>query len=172
MVGLNSLKTQYGLSGNSVTRILNWVKGLLPKENTLPNSYPVMKNSLKGLGMNYKSIHACVYVCILYRKEYVNLDWYPLCDEPRYVQFTGKEGTISNLPQKVLKYFPVGPGCMNVLSCECMTWWFFTLFVYFKLYIAHIEARLLCVHIQYHFDSFKSHYPHNEISRICNTSPN
>ena len=79
MVGLHSLKTQYGLFGNSVMGILKWVKGLLPKVNTLPNSYPVMKNSLKGLGMKYKSIHACVYDCILYRKvkqvfysEYIN----------------------------------------------------------------------------------------------------
>ena len=126
MVGLHSLKTQYGLSGNSVTGILKWVKGLLPKVNTLPNSYPVMKNSLKGLGMKYKSIHACVYDCILYRKEYENLDRCPVCDEPRYVQSTSKEGTSSKVPQKVLKYFPVGPRLKRFFTvpwiAEAMTW--------------------------------------------------
>ena len=66
MIGLHNLKSQFGLSGNSVIGILKWVKEILQKENMLPDNYPTMKKSLKGLGLKYKSIHACKYDCILY----------------------------------------------------------------------------------------------------------
>ena len=85
MIGVHNLKSQFGLSGNSVTGILKWVKEILPKENMLPDNYPTMKKSLKGLGLKYKSIHACKYNCILYRNEHGQKDGCPVCGEPRYV---------------------------------------------------------------------------------------
>lgn len=67
MVGLHNIKSQFGLSGNCVTKILLWAKDFLPKDETLPDKYTDMKKTLKGLGMKYKSIHACPLDCILYR---------------------------------------------------------------------------------------------------------
>lgn len=111
MVGLHNLKARFGLSGISVSEILVWVKDLLPKENTLPDKYPNMKNTLKGLGMKYKSIHACKYDCILYRKEHEHKQHCPICQVPRYTMSkkaeNGKPSKFTKVSQKVLKYFPL-----------------------------------------------------------------
>jgi hypothetical protein len=129
MVGLQNLKSRFGLSGNSVTEILLWAKDLLPKDNMLPDNYSSMKNSLKGLGMKYKSIHACKYDCILYRKEHETKEKCPICNEPRYILKKGpneKLRKFSRIPQKVLKYFPLGPRLKRLYSipwiAEAMTW--------------------------------------------------
>jgi len=49
-----------------------------------------------------------------------------VCDEPRYVQSTGKEGKSSKVPQKVLKCFPVGPRLERFFTVlwivESMSW--------------------------------------------------
>ena len=81
MIGFHNLKSHFGLSGNSVIGILKWVKEIIPKDNKLPENYPTMKKSLKGLGLKYKSIHACKYDCILYRNEHGEKDECPLCGE-------------------------------------------------------------------------------------------
>ena len=129
MVGLHNLKSRFGLSGNSVSEILAWVKDLLLKENTLPDNYPDMKNSLKGLGIKYKSIHACKYDCILYRKEHEHKQHCPVCQVPRYTSKkveNGKPGKFTKIPQKVLKYFPLSPRLKRLYTvrwiAEAMTW--------------------------------------------------
>jgi len=132
MVGLHNLKSHFGLSGNSVTEILKWAKDLLPKDNTLPDNYPYMKKSLKGLGMKYKSIHACKFDCILYRKEYEFKEKCPICGEPRFTMMKTpndkpcKFQNFSRVPQKVLKYFPLGPRLKRLYTVpwisEALTW--------------------------------------------------
>jgi len=85
IIGLYNLKSQFGLSENSVTEILKWVKDILPKENTLPDNYRTVKKCLKGLDLKYKYIHACKYDCMLYSNEREEKDECPICREPRYV---------------------------------------------------------------------------------------
>ena len=131
MVGLHNLKSKFGLSGKSVTAILLWAKDLLPKENTLPVNYPIMKGNLKGLGMKYKSIHCCKYDCILYYKEHKDKRACPVCKEPRYEQkmIVHNKRLLkvdTQIPKKVLKYFPLGPRLKRLYTipwiAEAMTW--------------------------------------------------
>ena len=42
------------------------------------------KNFLKDLGLGYVSIHACKYVCVLFWKEFVDFQVYPICGESRW----------------------------------------------------------------------------------------
>ncbi|KAF9621027.1 hypothetical protein IFM89_015849 [Coptis chinensis] len=59
VVELHDLKKQYGWSGNSVSALLSMLRTWLPKENTLPEKWPVMKKMLTDLGMKAKRINAC-----------------------------------------------------------------------------------------------------------------
>lgn len=123
------VKNRFSLSRSSASEILVWVKDLLPKDNTLPENYSDMKNSLKGLGMKYKFIHACKYECILYRKEHEHKEKCPVCHEPRFVLKKGESEiscNFSKVPQKVLKYFPLGSRLKRLYTVrwivEAMTW--------------------------------------------------
>ena len=112
-----------------MTKILLWAKDLLPKENTLPNNYPNMKSNLKGLGMKYKSIHACKFDCVLYHKEHKDKLKCPICKEPKFVQktvFNSKNKIDTKVPKKVLKYFSLAPRLRRLFTilwiAEAMTW--------------------------------------------------
>lgn len=136
MIGLHNIKSRFGLSGTSVSAILKWAKDLLPEENLLPDHYPHMKRCLKGLGMKYKSIHACPFDCILYRKQHLNKEKCPICGTPRFQlarsdeevvgQITGKKNLFTSVPCKVLKYFPIAPRLKRLYTVprisEAMTW--------------------------------------------------
>lgn len=65
----NSLKTQYCFFNNGMTALLEFIKELLPKGNTLPTRYPDMKKMIKQVEMNYKTYDACTNDCILYWKD-------------------------------------------------------------------------------------------------------
>jgi len=114
IIGLHKLKSQSGLSGNCVIEILKWFKEIIPKEDMLPDNYPTIKKSLMDLGVKYKSIHACNYDCKLYHNVHEENDECPACNEPRYVVCeNGKDKPVKNfkssqVPQKGLKYFPLG----------------------------------------------------------------
>ena len=51
---------------------------------TIPNSFYEAKRKLCDLGLGYETIHACKYDCVLYWKEFVDLQHYPTCGEARY----------------------------------------------------------------------------------------
>ena len=53
----------------------------LPEENVLPYSICEVQKIIKALGFDYVKIDACVNNCILYRKDYVNLEQCPNCGE-------------------------------------------------------------------------------------------
>lgn len=64
MIELQNLKDQFGMPGNNVTALLSWLKNVLPEGANLPDNYPKMKNSIKELGMECITIHACPNHCI------------------------------------------------------------------------------------------------------------
>lgn len=47
---------------------------MLPIDNTIPDSLYVVKKMFKPLGLDYLMIHACKNNCIIYWKEYENLE--------------------------------------------------------------------------------------------------
>nr|GFA85297.1 hypothetical protein [Tanacetum cinerariifolium] len=73
----------------------------------LPSSYYAIKKTFKTIGLGYKSIHACVNDCFLFRGD-ANKDVHfcPVCNTSRW-----KDSNIpgKKVPKKVLCYFPIIP---------------------------------------------------------------
>ncbi|XP_026458781.1 uncharacterized protein LOC113359345 [Papaver somniferum] len=80
---VNNIKTQYAISDNGMTAMLELIKELLPEENTLPSKFPDVKKIIQELGMDYVTYDACVNDCILYWKNKSSLLKCPVCQEPR-----------------------------------------------------------------------------------------
>ncbi|KAA0036797.1 acidic leucine-rich nuclear phosphoprotein 32 family member A-like [Cucumis melo var. makuwa] len=52
--------------------------------STIPSSFYEAKRKLRDLGLGYETIHACKYDCVLYWKEFADLQHCPTCGEARY----------------------------------------------------------------------------------------
>ena len=64
--------------------LLAFCKDLMPSENEIPISLYEAKKTLSTLGMEYEKIHACLNDCILYRKEFLEANSYPVCKYLRW----------------------------------------------------------------------------------------
>lgn len=81
---LYNLKVWHQVSDVFFTAMLTAVSELLPEGNVLPRRTYEAKQMLKSIGLVHNKIHACPNDCILYRKEYAELDKCPKCDLERY----------------------------------------------------------------------------------------
>ncbi|XP_020237448.1 uncharacterized protein LOC109816744 [Cajanus cajan] len=111
---LMNLKAKYGWSDKSFTELLQLLKLMLPKDNTLPDRHYEAKKVLCLMGLQYKKIHACPNDCILYRKEFESLHKCPRCGLSRYkVKDDGRSNDEDVIdkgpPAKVLWYLPIIP---------------------------------------------------------------
>ena len=86
--------------------LLQFVTDLLSEGSKILTSYYKAKKMLCDLGLRYESIHACENDCVLFWKENVDADKYPIWDEPRYKFDNGKG---KKIPKNVLFYFPSKP---------------------------------------------------------------
>ncbi|KAI5350695.1 hypothetical protein L3X38_003586 [Prunus dulcis] len=86
-------------------RMLEIKRRMCPKPNYLPESYNACKKMLRGLGLGYENIHACINDCVLFYKEHEKKDKCPFCNEPRYKHSERKQR--KKVPQKVLRYLPL-----------------------------------------------------------------
>ncbi|KAL6518135.1 hypothetical protein OROMI_033836 [Orobanche minor] len=98
---LYNLKAGHQVSDVFFTELLTTISELLPDGNVLPRRTYEAKQMLKSIGLIHDRIHACPNDCILYRKEYAELDECPKCGTKRY-----KDG---NYPAKIMWYFPLLP---------------------------------------------------------------
>ncbi|KAL6557058.1 hypothetical protein OROHE_006934 [Orobanche hederae] len=98
---LYNLKVGHQISDVFFTEMLTAVSELLPNGNVLPRRAYDAKQMLKSIGLVHNRIHACPNDCILYRKEYAQLDECPKCSVKCF-----KDG---NSPAKVMWYFPIIP---------------------------------------------------------------
>ncbi|XP_019164339.1 PREDICTED: uncharacterized protein LOC109160506 [Ipomoea nil] len=105
---LYNLKAKNGWSGKSFTGLLELLKDMLPGDNELPNSTYEAKKMLCPLSMDIEKIHACPNDCILYRKDYKDLNVCPKCGASRYKNKDACENK-KGPPAKVLWYLPVIP---------------------------------------------------------------
>ena len=80
---LYNLKAKNGWSDKSFTDLLKLLGDMLPEKNVLPDSTYYAKKLLCPLNMEVERIHACPNDCILYKKEYSNLDICPTCNALR-----------------------------------------------------------------------------------------
>nr|ABA96308.1 transposon protein, putative, CACTA, En/Spm sub-class [Oryza sativa Japonica Group] len=107
---LMKLKASNGWSDKSFTELLELLKDLLPEGNNLPQTTYEAKQVLCPLGLEVRRIHACPNDCILYYKEYADLDVCPICGASRYKRAKSEgEGSKSKRggPAKVVWYLPI-----------------------------------------------------------------
>jgi len=107
IMGLYHIKVKSGISENYFDQILTLVQDMLPQGNVLPKSTGDIKKFLKIFGFGYDVIHACKNDCILFRKQYEDMDSCPRCGASRWkVDKRTGENKIG-IPAKVLRYFPI-----------------------------------------------------------------
>jgi hypothetical protein len=104
VVKLLHMKSLYRISNSAFSAIVKLLAEAFPECNTLLKSYNEAKNLLNELGLGYDSIHVCFNNCVLFMKEYANLDDCPICGSSRW-----KEPERMKIPQKVLRHFPLAP---------------------------------------------------------------
>lgn len=111
-------------SNKSVDMMLEFLSGLLTKENLVPKSTYEAKKILHDLGLSYELIHACINDCVLFWKENATLDKCPTCKTSRYKINRGRG---KKIPHKVLRYFPLTPRLkrlyMSRTRAEDMRWY-------------------------------------------------
>ena len=122
VLGLVNLKAKFGWSDKSFTELLELLKNMLAKNNTLPKSHYEAKKILCPVGMEYQKIHACTNDCILYRNQFAELRKCPTYGVLRY-KVKGDEciddaTTNSILPAKVCCYLPIIPRFKRLFANE------------------------------------------------------
>ena len=113
VLALVNLKARFGWSDKSLTDLLVLLKTMLPKNNKLPKSHYEAKKILCPAEMEYRKIHACRHDCVLYRKQFANLQNCPTCGVSRYKlndgESTNDDGTSNPRLVKVCWYLPIIP---------------------------------------------------------------
>ena len=116
-----NLKAINGWTDKNLTELLQLLKDMLPKGNTLPNRNYEAKKILCPMGMEYKKIHACPNDCILYRKDFELLKSCPRCGLPRYKLKQKDDNIIKDIekhgpPMKVMWYLPIIPRMKSLFA--------------------------------------------------------
>ena len=104
VVKLLHMKSFYRISNTAFSAILKLLGKAFPAVNTVPKSYDDAKKLLRRLGLGYESIHVCLNNCVLFRKQYAELDHCPFYETSRW-----KDPERKRIPQKVLRHFPMVP---------------------------------------------------------------
>ncbi|XP_074271167.1 uncharacterized protein LOC141595093 [Silene latifolia] len=123
---LYTLKAGNGWSDKSFTALVKLLSDMLPEGNELPTNTYRCKKILCPLATNYQKIHACPQDCILYRKNYSDLDEYPRCKSPRYKLKENPHSRKKGGPVKTLWYLPIIPKFKRIFAnpkdAEYMVW--------------------------------------------------
>jgi hypothetical protein len=106
----------------AITELLHlFAKVILPMPNSLPTSEGMATTMVSRLGLKYDAIDACRNGCVLFRREYAELETCPICEAGRY-----KRVGLSRVPTKVLRHFPLAPRLKRMFStpqlASLMTW--------------------------------------------------
>ena len=118
---LNVCRT-HKVSNACINELLNLLsKVILPSPNSLPANEGAASNMLSRLGLRYDAIDACKNGCILFRREYADMEACPICNAYRY-----KRVGLSRVSNKVLRHFPLAPRLKRMFStpklAAMMTW--------------------------------------------------
>ena len=100
------MKSKNNMTVKTLEDVLGLIKNALPDGKKLPKSYYKAKQLRKNLGFSYDNIHAYLIDCVLFWKEYSELQECPVCRASRWKY---SENTQSKVPQKVLWHFPLKP---------------------------------------------------------------
>ncbi|XP_006596706.2 uncharacterized protein [Glycine max] len=113
VLALVNLKARFGWSDKSFSELLMLLTNMLPADNVLPKNHYQAKKILCPVGMQYEKIHACCNDCILYRDDFAELDYCPVCGVSRYRPTNGDSTVLvsdaDRRPAKVCWYLPIIP---------------------------------------------------------------
>jgi hypothetical protein len=118
IVRIFQIKCMFGLSNNALEAISQLFSFLLPKGHCVLDTLEKVQKVVRDVGLDYQKIHACIDDCVLFWKEYADLDTCPTCGESRWkTSDIGEKEESSNdaaapkrrVPQKILRYFLVTP---------------------------------------------------------------
>ena len=131
------LKARHGWSDTSFNDLMDLLRVMLAKPNLLPRNTYQAKKLICPLSLGVQKIHACENHCILYNKEYADLDSCPTCETSRYKTGNGaSDGEVvdqdasvdekKKIPRMVMWYPPV-KDCLkwlfsNRTDAELMRW--------------------------------------------------
>ncbi|XP_024171598.1 uncharacterized protein LOC112177547 [Rosa chinensis] len=126
LVRLYQVKTMFGMSDSCLNAMLTLIKQWFPNVD-LPESFYKVKKFITDLGLTYEKIDACPNDCMLYYKEHANDTSCHVCGSSRYKRVADSENpSRSRVPQKVLRYFPLGPRLQRLYlsryTAESMIW--------------------------------------------------
>ena len=113
VVRLLHMKSFYRISNTAFSSIVKLLAEAFPALNTIPKSYGEAKKLLQRLGLGYDSIHVCLNNCVLFRKQYAELDHCPICKTSRW-----KDAERKRIPQKVLRHFPLAPRLKRIFASK------------------------------------------------------
>jgi len=74
IVGLFNLKCESGWSNTSFSKLLRFLKGIVPKNAKLPKDTYQAKKYMRDLGLGYEKIPACRNGCMLFWKDNKKLE--------------------------------------------------------------------------------------------------
>ena len=100
------MKSEFGWTDRSMDAMCANIARMLPKGHKHPTDGAKMKSVIRDLAFGYELIDACEYNCVLFRKQYADLEACPKCNTPRWCT---RESTRGKVPRKVLRYFPLTP---------------------------------------------------------------
>ena len=122
-----NIKVDFNLPIACFNRLLELFRDVLPETAHVPKDFYQTKQLVKGLGLSYEKIDACPNNCIIYYKDNKHREKCPVCEQSRYkVAKRNNQLTNTNIPRKVLRYFPITPRLqrlyMSSKTAEHMTW--------------------------------------------------
>ncbi|XP_016507785.2 uncharacterized protein LOC107825437 [Nicotiana tabacum] len=106
VVKLLHLKCLNRWSNKSMDALLSFFKEVLPDGSFVPNSFYEAKKVLCDLGLGYTKIDACRNDCILYWRDYADIQACPKCGKSRW-KSEGHGG--KKVAHKILRHFPIKP---------------------------------------------------------------
>ncbi|XP_052142041.1 uncharacterized protein LOC127761754 [Oryza glaberrima] len=132
------LKARHGWSDTSFNDLMDLLTVMIPKPNLLPTNTYQAKKLICLLSLSVQKIHACESHCILYRKEFTDLDSCPTCGTSRYKTGNGAfdrevvdkdDAPVDEnkkIPRMVMWYLPVKDRLKRLYSnrndAELMRW--------------------------------------------------
>ncbi|XP_042437052.1 uncharacterized protein LOC122023018 [Zingiber officinale] len=127
-------KTLHGLSNVALNDLLQLLREMIP-DAKLPPNFNEARNILRNLGLDCQKIYACPNDCMLFWKEHENDNECHTCHASKWKQSQEKDGKkpnneaekkLSNIPAKVLWYFPLKSRLQRLFMCAesamYMTW--------------------------------------------------
>ncbi|XP_061348406.1 uncharacterized protein LOC133293820 [Gastrolobium bilobum] len=112
-----SLKTDYRMTEGCFNQWMKFVGDVLPPGHSMPKDFYNAKKSVKNLGLGGEKIHCCRNGCMLFYKEYAQLNTCKFCKEDRYTDVM-KDGKVKAKPLKKMWYFPLVPRLQRLYSSE------------------------------------------------------